>query len=118
MFCFPRSQPIPDLRKNQIPRRTPPMIANNKGTRKVEMKAKIASISTNLNSVSILNEKIFKDWKENIEIVLGCMDFDIALKKEQSVSPTESTTSEERKNYEKWDRFNRIGLMIIKRDIS
>ncbi|MCH86638.1 hypothetical protein A2U01_0007497 [Trifolium medium] len=52
--------------------------------------------------------------KENIEIVLSCMDLDLALRNDQLASPTKSTTSEQRKDYEKWDRSNRMCLMIIK----
>jgi len=52
-----------------------------------------------------------------MEIVLGCMDLDLALRIEKPPSPTDSSTSEERKDYEKWNRSNRISLMIIKRDI-
>jgi len=36
-----------------------------------------------VNSVTILNGTNFKDWKENIEIILGCMDLDLALRTEQ-----------------------------------
>ncbi|XP_050885125.1 uncharacterized protein LOC127088250 [Lathyrus oleraceus] len=80
--------------------------------------ATITSIYANLNSVMFLNGAYFKDWKENIEIVLGCMDLDLALIKEQHVSPTEFTTSEQMKDYEKWDCSTRMCLMIIKREIS
>ncbi|KAF1866837.1 hypothetical protein Lal_00018223 [Lupinus albus] len=77
----------------------------------------IASISANLNSVSVLNGTNFEDWKENMEIVLGCMDLDYALRVEQPPPPLESSTSEEMKDYEKWERSNRMCLMIIKRGI-
>ncbi|XP_019427119.1 PREDICTED: uncharacterized protein LOC109335441 [Lupinus angustifolius] len=70
-----------------------------------------------MNSVPILNGTNFKDWKENILIVLGCMDLDFALKMEQPPSIVDSSTSEERKTYEKWERSNRMSLMIIKRGI-
>jgi hypothetical protein len=56
--------------------------------------ATIASISANLNSVPVLNGENFKDWKENIEIVLGFVDLDLALRKEQPASPTDSSTSD------------------------
>ena len=39
-----------------------------------------ATISANLNSVPVLNGTNFKDWKENVVIVLGCMDLDLALR--------------------------------------
>ncbi|KAF1867862.1 hypothetical protein Lal_00012758 [Lupinus albus] len=77
----------------------------------------IASISANLNSVPVLNGTNFEDWKENMEIVLGCMDLDYALRVEQPPPPLESSTSEERKDYERWERSNRMCLMIIKRGI-
>ena len=52
-----------------------------------------------------------------MEIVLGCMDLDFALRTEKPASLTESSTSEQRKDYEKWERSNRMSLMIIKRGI-
>lgn len=79
--------------------------------------ATIASISANVNSIPVLNGTNFKDWKANMEIVLGCMDLDLALRIEKPPSPTDSSTSEQVKDYEKWDRSNRMSLMIIKRSI-
>jgi len=48
----------------------------------------MASVSANINDVSILNRTNFKDSKENIDIILGCMDLDLALKIEQPRTPT------------------------------
>ncbi|MCI89285.1 hypothetical protein A2U01_0110573, partial [Trifolium medium] len=42
------------------------------------------------------------------------MDLDLTLRKEQPASTTKSTTSEQRKDYEKWIA---LCLMIIKRGI-
>lgn len=55
--------------------------------------ATIASISPNLNLVSVLNEANFKDWKENIKIVLEYMDLVLALRTNHPASPTKSSTS-------------------------
>ncbi|XP_017438347.1 uncharacterized protein LOC108344414 [Vigna angularis] len=77
----------------------------------------MASIPANLNSVSVLNGTKFKDWKENIEIILGCMDLDLTLRIEKPPSLKYSSTSSERREYEKLDRSNRMCLMFIKRDI-
>ncbi|XP_042472111.1 uncharacterized protein LOC122054739 [Zingiber officinale] len=76
--------------------------------------ANVATISANLSSVPILNGTNFKDWKENILIVLGCMDLDLALRIEQPTAPTDTSSSELRAKYEKWDRSNHMSLMIIK----
>ncbi|XP_073136894.1 uncharacterized protein [Henckelia pumila] len=79
--------------------------------------AKVATISANVSSVPILNGKNFKDWKENILIVLGCMDLDLAIRTKQPAALTDSSSSELRARYEKWERSNRMSLMIIKRGI-
>ena len=52
-----------------------------------------------------------------MKIVFGCMDLDLALRIEKPHSPTDSSTSEQRKLHEKWDHSNRVSLMIIKCDI-
>ena len=70
-----------------------------------------------MNSVPIPNGTNFKDWKENIEIILGCMDLDLALRTEQPPTPTADSTPEERRDHEKWDRLNRMSIMIIRRGI-
>lgn len=54
----------------------------------------IASIYSNMNSVSILNGKIFKEYKENVEIILDYMDLDLALRTEKPTSLTEYSTHE------------------------
>ena len=77
----------------------------------------VYTISANINSIHVLNGTNFKDWKENIEIVLGCMDLDLALQTEQPASLTAASSPDDRKNFEKWDRSNRMSLMIIKRGI-
>ncbi|KAL5861220.1 hypothetical protein ACOSQ3_002530 [Xanthoceras sorbifolium] len=76
-----------------------------------------ATISANLNSIPMLNGTNFKNWKENVLIVLGCIDIDLALRIEQPPSLTDESSTEERKNFEKWDRSNRMSLMIMKRGI-
>jgi len=46
------------------------------------------TISVNTSSILILNGTNFKKWKENVLIVLGCMDLDLALRIEQPASLT------------------------------
>ncbi|XP_073033110.1 uncharacterized protein [Primulina eburnea] len=77
----------------------------------------VANISANLSSVPVLNGTNFKDWKENVQIVLGCMDMDLAIRTEKPTAPTAISSSEERAIFEKWDRSNHMSLMIIKRAI-
>ena len=39
-----------------------------------------STISANINSIPVLNGTNFKNWKENVMIVLGCMDLDLVLR--------------------------------------
>ncbi|KAL2531871.1 hypothetical protein Adt_05222 [Abeliophyllum distichum] len=76
-----------------------------------------STISANINSIPMLNGSNFKDWKENVLIVLGCMDLDLAIRIEKPASLTDASSPDDRRNFEKWERSNRISLMIIKRGI-
>ncbi|KAK6141024.1 hypothetical protein DH2020_025234 [Rehmannia glutinosa] len=75
------------------------------------------SISANTNNIPMLNGLNFKNWKENILIILGCMDLYYALRVEQSPSLTDASSAEEKRNFEKWEGSNCVSLMIIKRGI-
>ncbi|XP_047313887.1 uncharacterized protein LOC124917519 [Impatiens glandulifera] len=79
--------------------------------------ANVANINANLSSVPILNGFNFKDWKENIQIVLGCMYIDLAIQTKEPTTPTVISCPEEKAKFEKWERSNRTSLMIIKRAI-
>ncbi|XP_012483009.1 uncharacterized protein LOC105797608 [Gossypium raimondii] len=49
--------------------------------------------------------------------MLGCMDIDLALREEQPAPfPAESTHNVKR-DFERWDRSNRMSLMIMKHSI-
>ncbi|KAK7276201.1 hypothetical protein RIF29_17337 [Crotalaria pallida] len=76
-----------------------------------------STISANINSIPVLNGTNFKNWKENVMIVLGCMDLDLALRDERPTDLTEQSSAEDKKNFEKWERSNRMSLMIMKRAI-
>ncbi|XP_025983782.2 uncharacterized protein [Glycine max] len=62
----------------------------------------------------MLNGTNFKIWKEAVEIVLGCMDLYLALRMKQ---PTSTPEASNEVKIEKWDRSNRMCIMIMKRSI-
>ncbi|KAL9665190.1 hypothetical protein QQ045_020601 [Rhodiola kirilowii] len=75
------------------------------------------SVAANLNKILMLNGTNFKDWKENITILLGCMDLDLALR-EPKPDVITGTSSESGQAYKgTWERSNRLSLMIIRRGI-
>ena len=59
----------------------------------------------------MLNWSNFKIWKENVEIVLFRMELDLALRMEHPTSPLENLNEA---NIEKWERSNRLSLMLMK----
>ena len=77
-----------------------------------------SSISANLNNIPTLTGSNFAKWKEHVSIVLGCMDLDYALRVDEPAKLTDNSTTEEKSIYEKWERSNRMSLMIIKHSIS
>ncbi|CAH9133831.1 unnamed protein product [Cuscuta epithymum] len=76
-----------------------------------------ATISANINSISVLNGTSFKEWKENVMIVLGCLDLNLALRTEKPATVKDTSTLDEKREMERWERSNRMSLMIMKRAI-
>ena len=76
-----------------------------------------ANITSNINSIPMLNGSNFKEWKENLSIVLGVMDLDLALRVDSPAPVTDLSTSDQKREFERWERSNRICMMIIKRAI-
>ncbi|KAJ9536227.1 hypothetical protein OSB04_un000593 [Centaurea solstitialis] len=72
------------------------------------------NVSAQLAGIPTLNGTNYAMWKESVEIVLGCMDLDHALRMERPNSTTENPNTDK---IEKWDRSNRMCLMIMKRSI-
>ena len=79
--------------------------------------ASAANITANMNSIPVLNGTNFKSWKENVLLVLGCMDLDYAIRKERPASLTDESSTTDKLNFEKWERSNRLSLMMVKHNI-
>ncbi|KAL1330189.1 hypothetical protein AAHE18_12G092900 [Arachis hypogaea] len=77
--------------------------------------ASATNVSAQISSIPMLNGSNFKVWKDTVEIVLGCMDLDIALREEK---PTSTPENLNKVKIEMWERSNRMSIMIIKRSIS
>ncbi|XP_029127004.1 uncharacterized protein LOC114915850 [Cajanus cajan] len=72
------------------------------------------NLSAQINCIPMLNGTNFKAWKEAVEIILGCMDLDLALLAEKP-TPTSENPNEDK--VEKWECSNRMCLMIMKRSV-
>lgn len=68
--------------------------------------ATINSASTQLSMIPMLNGTNYGTWKENVEIVLGCMDLNLALRTEQPIPTSDDPKMD-----------NRMCLAIMKKTI-
>ena len=76
--------------------------------------ASATNVSAQVSNIPMLNGTNFKVWKDTVEIVLGCMDLDIALREDKPIATTENANEAK---IEKWERSNRMSVMIMKRSI-
>ena len=76
-----------------------------------------ANITANINSIPMLNGSNFKSWQENLLIVLGVMDLDLALRVDSPPPLTDKSTFDEKRDMERWEKSNRLCIMIMKKAI-
>ncbi|KAM3203091.1 hypothetical protein P3L10_030717 [Capsicum annuum] len=68
------------------------------------------SLSDHMSSIPELNSSNFSEWKEQLQITLGCLDLDLCFRIDK---PLEECT-----NYATWEHSNRLSLMIMKSKIA
>ena len=76
-----------------------------------------SNINASINSIPMLNGTNFKTWHENLQIVLGVMDLDLALRVSSPAPLTDESSSDEKRDIERWEKSNLMCLMIIKKVI-
>ncbi|KAL0368118.1 UNVERIFIED_CONTAM: hypothetical protein Scaly_1030700 [Sesamum calycinum] len=65
-----------------------------------------ANITVSINTIPMLNGSNFKSWKENLEIVLGVMDLDLALREDSPPALTDNSTSKQKREKERLEKSN------------
>ena len=76
-----------------------------------------SNMNANINFIPMLNGTNFKTWHENLQIVLGVMDLNLALLVSSPAPLTDESSSDEKRDIERWENSNRMCLMIIKKVI-
>ncbi len=76
-----------------------------------------ANITASINSIPMLNGTNFKALQESVMITFEVMDLDLALRVPKPANLTDKSTSDEKREMEKWEKSNHISLMVIKRAI-
>ncbi|XP_024025573.1 uncharacterized protein LOC112092787, partial [Morus notabilis] len=76
-----------------------------------------ANITGNINFILLLNGTNFKSWQENLLVVLRVMDLDLALRVDSPTPLTDKSTFNEKRDIKRWEKSNRMCMMIMKKVI-
>ncbi|XP_031255335.1 uncharacterized protein LOC116113315 [Pistacia vera] len=87
------------------------------GNNKIAMTGVDQTLMMVEDKVPYLNGDNYKSWREAVLLHLGCIDLDYALRKEEPLTPTNTSTQAEIALYEQWERSNRLSIMFIKSHI-
>ena len=74
-----------------------------------------SNITTNINSIPMLNGTNFKTWHENLQIFLGVMDLDRALRVSSPAPITVESSSDEKRDIE---AFLYMGPQLVIRSLQ
>jgi hypothetical protein len=73
---------------------------------------------SNLSQILTLTRLNFKEWKENLRLVLRIMDIDQTLRENRPTPVvTASITDLEKETQAKWDQSDKLSIMAIKKTI-
>ncbi|XP_043705412.1 uncharacterized protein LOC122655271 [Telopea speciosissima] len=73
--------------------------------------------SSYLSSIPILTGIPIEKWVEDLELHLGLLDLDLALREPKPSPLTDSSTTEEKAKFEKWDNANRKCILVVKKAV-
>lgn len=68
------------------------------------------SLSDHMSSIPELNGSNFNEWKEQLQVTLGCLGWNLCFRIDEPL--------EECANYASWERSNRLSLIIMKFKIA
>ncbi|KAH7855913.1 hypothetical protein Vadar_030537 [Vaccinium darrowii] len=75
-------------------------------------------MSSESSRVPFLSGDNFSEWKDKVLLALGCMDLDLAMREDEPTKPTNESSTAVKVAYERWERSNRLSLMLIKSHVS
>lgn len=84
----------------------------------IKLSSSMNPIAMNFSSIEPFNGENFKKWRHDVEIILGLMDYDLALREEEPVAIIANSTVDYRHKHERWEKSNRMCILVIKRTIS
>jgi gag-polypeptide of LTR copia-type len=78
---------------------------------------KIIDLTADINSILMLSGSNYKKWKDTLEIILGCLDLDMALQQAKPHVPAADSPENVQNTQARWMRSNHLCLKVIQRTI-
>jgi hypothetical protein len=75
--------------------------------------AKITNLTININSIPMLTSSNYKEWKDTLEIILGCLYLDIALQRAKSPVSAADSPENVQNAHAQWMMSNRLCLKVV-----
>jgi gag-polypeptide of LTR copia-type len=74
---------------------------------------KITDLTAGINNITMLTDSNYKEWKDTLEIILGCLDLDIALQQAKPHVPVADSPDNVQNAHARWIRSNRLCLEVM-----
>ncbi|XP_016649655.1 PREDICTED: uncharacterized protein LOC107881095 [Prunus mume] len=74
--------------------------------------------SVNHNSIETLIGSNYSKWREDVEIALGLLDYEIAIEDDAPAEPDADASAGTKAKYAKWIKANKMAILIMRRSIS
>jgi hypothetical protein len=75
--------------------------------------AKNTDLTVGINSILMLMGFNYKKWKDTLEIILVCLDMDIALQQAKPPVPVEGSPKNVQNAHARWMKSNHLCLKVI-----
>jgi hypothetical protein len=79
---------------------------------------KNTDLTAGINSILILTGSNYKEWKDTLEIILGCLDLDIMLQRAKPLVSVEDSSEIVQNAHARWMRSNRLCFKVMQMTIS
>lgn len=71
----------------------------------------------NFTNIQKLNGSNYKKWKQEIDNLLGLLEYDVGLREEKPVDLTAESTEAEKSHFGNWEKTNRLSLLIMEEHV-
>ena len=71
-----------------------------------------------MNGMVKFNGLNYAEWADHVDFQLGVINLDMAIIMEKPATPTDESSNEDKKDFELWQRANRLSLNFMRMMIA